>query len=247
MHRRWSAATLLVASLALTSPGARAAESAEVVDASDDVYLYGTAPLDSPCADAVDLQRLWVEWLEDGIHFHYEFDDLSMMGGAAQDGLGRCFYTYTYFEARIGGETVKDAVYMDFNAFPVYQTGWRFYLHEDRGLLSGTVDPTSGQIEVIWQNGTLPAPVEGDHIGHFRILASTAHVGLGYDSAWDVAPDNGGPCVCVVEAPAPPRTHEGNETSGPEDAEAPAPSVATVLIVLAVLVAVNIQGSRQSK
>jgi MYXO-CTERM domain-containing protein len=209
----------LVAFLAVapvTHAGTAAAP--DVVDPAGDVD-FGGPPPPHPCADAVDLLSLWVEWTSEGVAFHYTFSDLSAVEGPpVQEVAGWCFYSYTDFElTRADGSKMVDALYVDYRGNPAFATGWRFFLDEAGDDAEGTVDIAAGTIDVVVPASALGGPGPGDSIGAFRVQSTSqfATAIVVADYATDLSPD-AGPCTCQVlfpDAAAPTATASESQTA----------------------------------
>lgn len=159
-----------------------------IVDPEGDSGAY-------PCSPAIDLLSFTADWGETGIDLGYTFRDLSVVespAGLVQDLDGRCFYSYTDFVAEIDGGVFDEAIYIDHNSNPVFQTGWRIYLHESRIELPATIN--GNRIDVTLPYDVVGTPAAGDRIGDFYLQVVSALGGnLPREADW--VPGHA-PCGC---------------------------------------------------
>ncbi len=207
---------LVVSILVLLAQTAAAAPELTLDDPRGDAgSILGASIL--PCAPAIDVLTFTGTWASTGITFTYTYDDLGAIEAysLAQDMDSRCIYSYTDFEAQLGSLRWSDAIYFDYNSNPAFQTGWRFYLHENRDELNGTVDFAADTITIFIPDELLGGAGPGDRLGNFSIQSITAGPPAGYHREADWIPDSSQGCECWLTYP--------NQTASPAGPSSPDP------------------------
>lgn len=197
----------LPALLALALP--TAAGEALIEDGTSDVTTSPGVPAQEPWRDAVDVVDFDVAWEDGQVVFRYAFVDLAALEDAtAADAAGKSFWSNTDFTVVRPGGAEEYSLYMDHNGNPLYETGWRFYMHESREDVVGDPDLEASVIAVRIDPSHLGGLAAGDLLQDFSIQASTTISYPAYSTDW--APDSG-PCSCSYTIPG-----DGGDDGAPE-------------------------------